>query len=201
MTNSVTRTCENCDQELPRSNLIPTTHGTLNCPDCGTPLETYADLDLTDPDHYVLVLGSARSPRDIFHLASYTNPLEPRCQTAYNEPAVCRPTSRDNLGDESELCGNCRQLLADGSDDGTADDRVFPSTTDLSTTVWYSAGGDVYHADRAGICACPEMIPHVNQHTLSEAVAAEKDPCPECQPAVSQASDHDSTSTTLGDFA
>jgi len=201
VTDVVTRTCEDCDQEFARQDLTPTARGTLNCPDCGNILETYGNIDLTDPEDYVLALGSTRNQRNTFHLVSYENPVEPRCQTAFSAPAAFRPTKRDALGEEFSLCENCRQLV-DGDSGRTSDqDIVYPVTTDLSTTVWYSAGGDVYHADRGGLCACPEMIPHVKQHTLSEAVAADKRPCPECQPAVAQVNDHDSRSTTLGDFA
>jgi len=191
-----TRTCEDCGLISRRQDLTPTVNGYLVCPGCGRVIETYTGIDLTDPSAYVLCLGTNRSNTHTYHYPDPENPIAPRCQSAYRDTAIYRPTTQDRLSKKYTRCKRCTPTIPDTNEQ--------PQHAAHSTTVWYSQTGDVYHADAGGIPACPEVIPDVDEHTLREAHSHDKRPCKDCQPVqFSDDTEADTTThaTTLGDFA
>lgn len=191
-----TRSCGDCGLTSLRQDLTPTAEGYLVCPGCGRVLEAYTGIDLTTPSAYVLRLGTNRSNTHVYHHPDSANPVAPRCQSAHSDTALYRPTTHDRLPDHYTLCQKC------ATNNSPTDKR--PPHAIPTTTVWYSATGEAYHADAGGIPACPEVIPDVDEHTLQEAHSHDKRPCKDCQPVqFSDDTEADTTThaTTLGDFA
>ncbi|WP_353635488.1 hypothetical protein ABSL23_15690 (plasmid) [Halobacterium sp. NMX12-1] len=196
MTDTVTRTCEDCGLTSRRRALVPTAEGYLVCPGCGRVIETYTGIDITDPSAYVLRLGTNRSNTHIYHYPDPDNPVAPRCQSAYRDTSVYRPTTQNRLSEKYTRCKRCTTT--------SSDTKEQPQHATRSTTVWYSQTGEVYHADAGGIPACPEVMPIVDEHSLDEAHRHGKRPCKDCQPPQfpeDTETDASADSTTLGDFA
>lgn len=202
---ALTRTCGECGLATRRQRLIPTEEGYLVCPACGNVLEAHTGIDLTDPTAYVLKLATNGGSAYKFHVPSFTNPTTPRCQITNRRSVTYSPTTRDVLRDRYSLCDNCAALLPSNQpqpDPPETDAAQDTREGDLSTTVWYSTTGEVYHEDLSGIPACPEVMPNVDEHTLREARDTGKRPCKDCCPVqYPEEAETESHATKLGDFA